>query len=110
MATGMGPLGPRAALARPTADFDTYQGMQTWFKDCSAPGASDGTVPTASWFNHMIGQYVFAAAKAGVSLGNNQNNDAHLYNIIMALIAQQLGGGGGGSPPPSPGSGSWTLI
>ena len=88
---GFGPLGPRAAASRPAADADAYT-IQTWFKNCSAPGAADGTVPTASWFNTIIGNLVYAAAEAGVLLDNDQSptGDPYLWNIIQAAITQRL--------------------
>ena len=111
---GMGPLGPRAVLVRPPADVDSYGGFQTWFRDCSAAGQADGTVPDASWFNHVTGQFVYAANKVGVSMTNNDNDDSYLLAIIEAAISLRLasftsgtvvspGGGGGGG-------GAWTLI
>lgn len=116
MSGGFGPLGARASLVRPSADVDAYSQMQTWFKDCSAPGASDGSVPDASWFNHIIGNLVYAAAKAGVTLANNQSDDSYLWQIIQAAIAQALSGSGGSSGGSGSGGtgggsgGAWTLI
>lgn len=83
---GPGPLGPRAATVRPTADTDTY-GVQTYFQDCSAAGASDGTVPTASWFNHIQGQFTYAAAQAGVTVTNDQSatQDDILWKILQSV-------------------------
>ncbi len=115
---GFGPLGPRASLTRPGPDADIYQGLQTWFKNCSSPGAADGTVPTASFFNHYIGNFVYAAAKAGVQLANDQSDDTYLWQIIQGAIAQALaqlaatggtGGGTGGDGGTTNGA-TWTLI
>ena len=86
---GFGPLGPRAATVRPTKTTDTYL-VQTWFQDCTAPGAQDGTVPDASWFNHIIGNLVYAAAQYGVTLTNDQDDDTFVYDIIEAAIAASL--------------------
>lgn len=86
---GFGPLGARAATVRPTKDTDTYL-VQTWFKDCSAPGANDGTVPTASWFNHLVGNLVYAAGQASVPLTNDQADDTFIWDIIDAAIAAAL--------------------
>lgn len=113
---GFGPLGPRASFTRPGANADAYQGLQTWFRNCSAPGATDGTVPDASWFNHLIGQFVYAAAQAGVPLANDQGNDTYLWQIIQAAITKALanqsagsvGGGTGGGD--TGGGAAWTLI
>jgi len=88
---GFGPLGPRAATVRPPKDVDAYM-VQTWFKNCSAPGAADGTIPTASWFNHLIGQFVYAAGQAGVALSNDDDYDKYLWEIIQQAIANALSG------------------
>lgn len=90
---GFGPLGPRSSPVRPSASPDSY-GVQTWFKDCSAPGASDGTVPNASWFNHLIGNFIFAASQAGVEIANLQSaeGDGFLWEIIDKAIAKKIGG------------------
>lgn len=87
---GFGPLGPRAATIRPSKDEDTY-GSQTWFQNCSSAGALDGTVPTASWFNHMIGQFVYAAGQAGVTLTNDQLDNTFLWQIIQNAIDARVG-------------------
>ncbi|WP_296201441.1 hypothetical protein [uncultured Hyphomicrobium sp.] len=86
-----GPLGARASTVRPSADNDAY-GVQTWFKNCSAPGASDGTVPTASWFNHLIGNLNFLCAQADVEVTNDQANDTFIWQAIENAINQKIGG------------------
>lgn len=86
---GFGPLGPRAATSRPASDADSY-GLQTWFKDCSAPGAADGTVPTASWFNHLIGNLVYCCVQAGVPLTNDQTNNTFIWTMIQNAITARL--------------------
>jgi hypothetical protein len=91
---GWGPLGPRAATVRPTHDPDTYGGGETWFKNCTAPGAADGTVPTASWFNFIIAQFKYAGTQAGVTVANDQSSgppDEHLWTIIQNAITARLG-------------------
>ena len=87
---GFGPLGARAATIRPSVDADTY-GVQTWFKNCSGANAADGTVPTASWFNHIIGNLVYAAAQAGVSTTNDQSDDTYIWTIIDNAITARVG-------------------
>ncbi len=87
---GWGPIGPRAAIVRPAKDTDTYGNVQTWFKNCSAPGAADGTVPTASWFNWLIGNLVYASQQANVVVDNNQSVDTHVWNIIQNAITARL--------------------
>ncbi len=87
MSGGFGPLGPRAVTSRPAADPDTYSNARTWFKNCSAPGAADGTVPTASFFNHLIANLNFAADEAGVVVDNDQAEDGYLWEIMQAAAA-----------------------
>lgn len=87
---GFGPLGPRATTVRPSADPDSYAGAETWFKNCSGPGASDGTVPTASFFNWYVGMFAYAAAQAGLAVANDQTDDTHLWDIIQLAITQRL--------------------
>lgn len=107
---GFGPLSARASVVRPAASPDAY-GVQTWFKPCTAPGAEDGTVLAASWFNHMIGQYVYAAGQAGVEIVNDHSNDTYLWQIIQKAIDQRLGVSTPTTPtPPTGGSGQWNLI
>lgn len=86
---GFGPLGPRASAARPAKTNDSYN-VQTWFKDCSAPGANDGTVPDASWFNHIIGNWLYAALQADVTATNDQADDTFYWKIITKLFQASL--------------------
>ena len=90
---GLGPLGANAATVRPPADADTYNGVQTWYRNCSSATAADGTIPTASWFNHFIAQIVYAAGQAGVAITNDQSSaqDDILWNIIQNSIAEVTG-------------------
>lgn len=91
---GLGPLGPRAVTVRPPANPDVYAGERTYFKDCSGPGAADGTVPTASWMNHIKGQFEFAADQLGIDLANDQTSegDKILWLIIQTAISRRLAG------------------
>lgn len=97
-ATGFGPLGPRAVTARPPADADSYGGVPTWFRDCSGAGRADGTVPTASFFNFLLGNLRYAADKAGVMVTNDQtpDQDGALHAIINGIISNRLGTVAGG--------------
>ena len=92
---GWGPLGPRAAFVRPAADNDTYGNVATWFKNCSKPGAADGTIPTASWFNWLIGNLSYASTQASITVPNDQTDDTLVWGIIQAAITQRLNAGGG---------------
>jgi hypothetical protein len=90
---GFGPLSARASVVRPAADPDAYANAKTWFKNCSAAGAADGTVPSASWFNFIIGQFDYAATAAGVTVSNDETIDTHLWTIIQNAITARFTSG-----------------
>lgn len=90
---GFGPLGARASAVRPAATPDAYGAIKTWFKNCTAAGAADGTVPDASWFNFIIGQFDYAATQAGVTVPNDQADDTHLWTIIQNAITARFTAG-----------------
>jgi hypothetical protein len=95
----LGPLGPRAATTRPAHDPDPY-GTETWYKDCSAPGAADGTVPTASGLNVFLGNMRFAIAAVGwtppAGTYTQQTADRVLYDVIQKSIDIRLTSSGAG--------------
>jgi hypothetical protein len=86
---GFGPLGANASTVRPSATPDAY-GVQTWAKDCSAAGASDGTIIDASWFNTHTGNWVYAAGQVGVTITNDQTNDTYFYQIIQNIAQAEI--------------------
>jgi hypothetical protein len=62
-----GPQGANATKTLPQGmDKQRYGNEQTWVKDCSAPGASDGTVLDASFHNRIIGNLEYLIAISGV--------------------------------------------
>lgn len=85
MSFGFGPLHASAVTARPPARSDAI-GQQTWFKDASAAGATDGTVLDASWLNHILGNLIYLCQQAGIDPANDQQSDAHVYQAVAALI------------------------
>lgn len=92
--TAFGPQGPNYATTRPPADPEASSGVDTWFKNCSAAGARDGTFATAAFFNTMIANLRYLCRTAGVSLSDT--DDTMVYEAVQA-IAEGVAGGGGGS-------------
>jgi hypothetical protein len=85
-----GMFGPQTANAVTTKPSNTavqrYGALQTWFKDCSGPGASDGTVPDAAFYNRIVGalDYIIAASGASGIAGD----DSFLYRAILQMVSQ----------------------
>ena len=92
MPYGYGPMGPRASTTRPAVSSDPY-GVQTWFKDASAPGAKDGTVIPASWLNTIIGERLHLAQSAGIAVNSNLPNDALLADSVTAIANARVAAG-----------------
>lgn len=80
-----GPQGANAVTVKPDATKQRYGGNQTWVKDCSAPGASDGTVLDAAFYNRLIGALDYLAGAANVSA--LPGDDSVLYRSILQIIA-----------------------
>lgn len=85
-----GMFGPQTANAVTSKPNNTavqrYGGRQTWFKDCSGPGASDGTVPDAAFYNRIVGalDYIIGASGASGVAGD----DSFLYRAILQMVSQ----------------------
>lgn len=83
-------FGPQTANAVTTKPNNTavqrYGGVQTWFTDCSGPGASDGTVPNAAFYNRIVGALDYLCAAAGVS--GIAGDDSILYRAVLQAISQ----------------------
>lgn len=86
--TAFGPQGPNFTTTRPIVDPSISAGLDTWCKNCSAPGATDGTYPTADFFNVQIGN--LRTAVSGI-LGNAGLTGAN----TMLLLAIQAAGPAG---------------
>lgn len=91
---GFGPLHGSATTDRPVARAGAFAG-QTWFRDASAPGATDGTVADASWLNAIIGNIVHLCIQANINPANDQAGDTYLYDAISAIITAAIGPGAG---------------
>lgn len=90
MSTAFGPQGPNYTTTRPAADPQASGGVDTWFQNCSAPGARDGTYATADFFNVFIGNLRYAVSMAGVAL--NDALDTMLYDAIKAIVDTEIAG------------------
>lgn len=96
--TAFGPQGPNYTTTRPPRDPKASAGLDTWFKNCSAAGAKDGTFATADFFNVTIGNLRYLCREAGITL--DDLDDTMVYQAVLALIAMHAGGGGGGGSAP----------
>lgn len=82
-----GPQTANAVTQKPSSyQVQRYGGVQTWFKDCSGPGASDGTVPDAAFYNRIIGALDYICGAAGVS--GIAGDDSILYRAILQMVSQ----------------------
>lgn len=88
MTTAFGPQGPNFTTVRPPADPQASAGADTFFKNCSAPGAKDGTFATADFFNVHIANIRFAVREAGVPLSDA--DDEMLYKAIYNIASNIL--------------------
>lgn len=93
MATAFGPQSPNFVTVRPANSPDVSAGLDTWVKNCSAPGANDGTILDATFFNVIIGNLRTAVVSADVDL--DANDDFMLEKAIRALAADEITAGDG---------------
>ena len=78
-------LGPASAANAKTVrpgDTRVFGGVDTWFGDCSAPGAGDGTNIQAAWLNAIVAQLRHPIRAAGVP---DDNQDDMLTRAIQFL-------------------------
>jgi hypothetical protein len=80
--SGIGPQSPNFVTTRPANDAIVSL-ADTWFADCSAPGANDGTIVTASFLNVIVAQLRTAILSAGITL--DDSDDTMLQEAIKAL-------------------------
>lgn len=83
--TAFGPQGPNYATVRPPVDPNVSSGLDTWCQNCSVPGGTDGTYPTADFFNVFIAN--LRTAVSGV-LGNAglTGADNMLLNALSRFV------------------------
>lgn len=100
--TAFGPQGPNYATSRPPADPKASAGVDTFFKNCSAAGAKDGTFATADFFNVTLANLRYLCRTAGVVL--DDADDTMVYQAVQDLIAAAIAGigGPGGDPTLGP--------
>lgn len=73
-----------AVTARP-ADARVFGAVDTWGKNCSAPGANDGTQITADYLNGVLAQ--LRRAIRGMGVTENNADDDMLLKAIQAAAA-----------------------
>lgn len=83
--TAFGPQGPNYATVRPPADPKASAGIDTWFKNCSAAGAKDGTFATADFFNVTLGNLRYLVRHSGISL--DDADDTMVYNAVQSIAS-----------------------
>ena len=80
--TAFGPQSANYTTTRPAADTVVSGATDTWCTDCSAAGATDGTILSASFFNVFIANMRTAVSSAGVTLDGT--NDSMLWQAMQA--------------------------
>lgn len=86
--TAFGPQGPNYATTRPPADPKASAGIDTWFKNCSAAGAKDGTFATADFFNVIVGNLRYLVRTSGVPL--DDLDDTMVYQAVAHIFSQLM--------------------
>lgn len=87
--TAFGPQGPNYATTRPAADPEASGGTDTWFVNCSAAGAKDGTFATASFFNVIVGNLRYLVRTAGITLATL--DDTMVWQAVKAIVDAEIG-------------------
>jgi hypothetical protein len=82
--TAFGPQGPNYTLTRPPHDPKASAGIDTFFKNCSAAGAKDGTFATADFFNVTIANLRYLCRTAGVTL--DDLDDTMLWQAVHNMV------------------------
>jgi hypothetical protein len=88
MTTAFGPQGPNYATVRPPADPQASAGVDTFFKNCSAAGAKDGTFATADYFNVHLANMRYLVRTAAVAL--NDGDDQMVYKAVKAIADAEI--------------------
>ncbi len=86
--TAFGPQGPNYTTTRPPADPKASAGVDTWFKNCSAAGAKDGTFATADFFNVLIGNLRYLVRTETVPLDDADNT--MVWEAVRRMIVRLL--------------------
>lgn len=88
MTTAFGPQGPNYSTVRPPADPQASAGIDTFFTNCSAAGAKDGTFATADFFNVLIANLRYLVRQTGVALSDA--DDTMVYNSVLAAAGSSF--------------------
>ena len=88
MPTAFGPQGPNYTTARPDFDPKASGGLDTWFKNCTAAGAKDGTFATADFFNVLVGNLRHLVRTAEVPLDDVL--DTMIYDAVKAVVDARI--------------------
>jgi hypothetical protein len=84
-----GPQTSNAALSIPSGNkVQRYGSAQTWFQDCTGPGASNGTVPDAAFYNRIIGALDYLVGVAGITV--LPGDDSALYRAVVQILTAGL--------------------
>lgn len=86
--TAFGPQGPNYSTTRPPADPQASGGVDTFFKNCSAAGAKDGTFATADFFNMNLANLRYLCREAGVPLSDA--DDTMVYQAVKAVADAEI--------------------
>ncbi len=79
----LGPFGPgvNETYTEPESLGDSGGGAYSWFKDCTAPGSTDGTKFMAQWANRMMKQV--RRATDGMGISRNETDGDRLLKAIQ---------------------------
>lgn len=83
MATAFGPQGPNYSTVRPPADPAASGGADTFFVNCSAAGAKDGTFATADFFNVLIANLRYLVRTPGIPLSDT--DDTMIWQAVKEI-------------------------
>ncbi len=86
--TAFGPQGPNYSTTRPPADPNASAGVDTFFVNCSAAGAKDGTFATADYFNVHLANLRYLVRTAGVTL--NGADDTMVWAAVKAVADAEI--------------------
>lgn len=82
-------FGPQNANAATTLPAGTatqrYGGIQSWVRDCSAPGMNDGTILDAAFYNRLIGNLEYLVNTSDIiALPGDMTT---LYRAVLGAVA-----------------------
>ncbi len=81
-----GPQGSNAAKVQPSGVSQQRYDTQTWVRDCSAPGAPDGTVLDAAFYNRIIAALDYVVSTSGVNA--LPGDPSVLYRAFLEILGR----------------------